>query len=473
MTTHRHASAIDTLQTRFDTMRAAQAQAPFPDWSTRADRLRRLDALVRENRDRFAAAIDADFGHRATPETALFEVFPVLSAIRHALRHGRRWMRVRRAATGFWFLPAHSRIRPQPLGVVGVVSPWNYPLQLALWPAIDALTAGNRGLCKPSEATPRFGELLAELVAARFGDDEFAVVNGDAEVSRRFCALPFDHLVFTGSTAVGREVMRTAAANLTPVTLELGGKSPAILAPDAHFAHAVERIVVGKLVNAGQTCVAPDYVLLPRDRVDDFISAARACVARMYPDLADNDDYSAVARERDHQRLSALRDEAVAAGAIAHELAGGDAATRRFPPTLLTEVPPSARVMQEEIFGPILPLVACDTIDDAITHVSARPRPLALYLFARDRATIDRVLDRTCAGGVCVNDTLLHLGQHSLPFGGIGASGMGAYHGEHGFRRFSHMKPVFAQARINAIGWLEPPYRERFARLLRLLLRNP
>ena len=461
-----------SLRERFDAMRAAHAAEPLPDWSTRARRLRVLEALVGGHRADIAAAINADFGHRPVHETDVLEVFPSLSGIRHALRHGSRWMRVRRAPAGFWFLPARTEIRPRPLGVVGVIVPWNYPLYLAIGPITDALAAGNRVLVKTSEWTPRFSDLFARLVEQHFAADEVAVVTGDASVAQAFSALPFDHLLFTGSTAIGREVMRAAAANLTPVTLELGGKSPAIIAPDARFAHAVERILVGKLMNAGQTCVAPDYVLLPRERVTDFIEVARATLARLYPDLGTNTDYAGIASDRHHARLSALRDDAVAAGARAHELApvAGDA--RTFAPTLLTDLMPDMRVLREEIFGPLLPLLPYDDLDEAVAYVAAREHPLALYVFADDRASVERVLARAHAGGVSVNDTLLHVAQHGLPFGGVGASGTGAYHGEHGFRRFSHLEPVFHQARWNAVGLLNPPYRGVFRRLLAVLLRR-
>jgi len=311
-------------------------------------------------------------------------------------------------------------------------------------------------------------------VTKYFQPDEVRVVTGDADVAQAFSALPFDHLLFTGSTAVGHHVMRAAAANLTPVTLELGGKSPAIIGPGARLEHAVERIIVGKLLNAGQTCIAPDYVLLPRARVAEFIGLAGEAVARMYPQLQRNAQYASIVSDRQYQRLAALRDEARSAGAHVHVLgeATEDPARRLLPPQLLTEVDDGMAVMREEIFGPLLPLVPYDTLEEAIYHVAARPHPLALYLFEHDRGRIDQVLARTHAGGVSVNDTLYHIAQHGLPFGGVGASGMGGYHGEAGFRTFSHLKPVFRQARWNGAGLLNPPYGKRFRRLLDLLLRR-
>jgi coniferyl-aldehyde dehydrogenase len=460
----------DTLQR----LREAHARDPQPDWPARAARLRALQRLLLTHRAEIAAAIHADFGNRPTEETDLLEIFPSLSAIRHALRHGRRWMRPRRRLAGLAFLPARNVLLPQPLGVVGIIVPWNYPLLLATGPLVDALVAGNRAMVKMSEYTPRFSALFAELVARYFAPDEVVVVTGDAAVAQAFSALPFNHLLFTGSTAVGRLVMAAASANLTPVTLELGGKSPAIIGPGARFDQAVERIVFGKLVNAGQTCVAPDYVLLPRARMAEFIEAAGRTAARMYPPHAQGRQYSSIISDRQYQRLARLRDDAVAAGAHVHPLgvAGNDPATRHFAPQLLSGVDDGMAVMHEEIFGPLLPLVPYDSLDEALAYVAARPHPLALYLFEQDRALIDHVLARSTAGGVSVNDTLFHFAQQTLPVGGVGASGMGGYHGEAGFRTFSHLKPVFRQARWNGAGLLNPPYGARFRRLLDLLLRR-
>ena len=455
-------------------LREAQAREPLPDWPTRARRLRALEKMLLEQSAAFAAAIDADFGQRPREETDLLETFPGVSAIRHALAHGRRWMKPRRRFADWLFLPARTELRPQPRGVVGIIVPWNYPLYLAVGPLVDALAAGNRAMLKMSEFTPRFSALFAEQAAKYFQPDEVRVVTGDADVAQTFSALPFDHLLFTGSTAVGHHVMRAAAANLTPVTLELGGKSPAIIGPGARFGLAVERIVFGKLVNAGQTCIAPDYVLLPRARMAEFIELAGKAVARMYPQLQRNTQYASIVSDRQYRRLVALRDGALAAGARVHPLgeATEEPARRLLPPQLLTEVDDDMAVMREEIFGPLLPLLPYDTLDEAIAHVAARPHPLALYLFEHDRARIELVLARTHAGGVSLNDTLYHIAQHRLPFGGVGASGMGGYHGEAGFRTFSHLKPVFRQARWNGTGLLNPPYGARFRRLLALLLRR-
>ena len=433
-----------------------------------------LQSLVRDNAHAICAAIDQDFRGRARQETQLLEIFPSLEGLRHARRHLRRWMAPRRSPTGLWFLPGRSRVVPQPLGVVGIVVPWNYPLYLAVGPATAALAAGNRAMIKMSESAPATGELLARLVAGRFSPDVLTVVNGGPEVAREFAALPFDHLLFTGSTAVGRHVMRAAADNLTPVTLELGGKSPAIVGRGIDLGEAAGRIVFGKCLNAGQTCIAPDYVLVPRERMDAFAAAARDAVARLYPRLRDNPDYTAIIDARHRARLTGYLDEARARGASVVEInPGGEdfAQSPKLPPTLVIGAPPDTRVMQEEIFGPLLPLVPYDTLEAAIAYVNARPRPLALYVFDHDRATVDQVVAETISGGVTVNETLLHIAQEELPFGGVGQSGMGEYHGRAGFDTFSKRKAVFYQARLNGLKLFRPPYGPRFAALVKLLLR--
>lgn len=464
---------VPAMSTVFNAMHAASRHDQSPGWDIRADRLRRLKALVRDNHDAIAAAISADFTNRPRQETALLEVFPSISGIDDALRHGRRWMRVRRVKTGLWFKPGKSRLMPQPLGVVGIVVPWNYPLYLTVGPLAGALAAGNRAMVKLSEYTPKFSELFARLVQAKFAPDEVAVVNGDAEVAASFTALPFDHLLFTGSTSVGHHVMKAAAANLTPVTLELGGKSPAIIGPGADFERAVERILVGKLLNAGQTCIAPDYVLVPADQRDRLVDTARRVVARLYPDIARNPDYTSIISPRHFDRLVSLVDAAQAAGARVVPLtdASPNAAARQLPPVLLTDVPDDVRAMQEEIFGPVLPVVGYRSLDDAIGFVNARPRPLALYVFDKGGDVVERVMRQTVAGGVTVNDTLFHIAQDDLPFGGVGPSGMGNYHGAAGFETFSKLKPVFYQAGLNGAGLLKPPYGKRFESMLKMLLR--
>jgi coniferyl-aldehyde dehydrogenase len=454
--------------------RQSALRSTRPGLAARLESLRQLEGLVRENAGAFCAALQADFGGRSQHETRLLEIFPSLEAIRHARRHLRRWMAPQRRSTSLWFQPGRSRIVFQPLGIVGIVVPWNYPLYLAVGPLVGALAAGNRVLVKMSEAAPATGELLERLVSERFDGTLLSIVNGGADVAKAFVALPFDHLLFTGSTEVGRQVMRAAAEHLTPVTLELGGKSPAIVGRDVEIAEAATRILYGKCLNAGQTCIAPDYVLLPEERMDDFVSAAQAAVGRLYPRLAENPDYTAIVNVRHRERLHGLLQDAKAKGARVVDVnpAGEDLSTSpKMAPCLLTGVTPDMRVMQDEIFGPLLPLVPYRTLDEALAFVNARPRPLALYVFDNDSHTIERVLAETVSGGVTVNETILHIAQEDLSFGGVGASGMGEYHGRAGFETFSKRKAVFFQSRFSLLKLFRPPYGARFEALARFLFR--
>jgi coniferyl-aldehyde dehydrogenase len=384
-------------------------------------------------------------------------------------------MKPRRRSIHLMFQPASGRIVYQPLGVVGIISPWNYPVQLTLAPLSGALAAGNRVMIKPSEITPRTSALLERVIGEVFDPSEVAVVQGGADVAKAFSRQKFDHLLFTGSTAVGRVVMQAAAENLVPVTLELGGKSPALVAPDYPIEKAAERIAVGKLFNAGQTCIAPDYVLVPRESETAFIAAFREAVARLYPSLAANPDYTAIIDERHCERIRHLIADARERGAAIHEINPAsetfDEASRKIAPVIMTHVPEHAAAMQEEIFGPVLPVMPYDDIEAAYGFIGTRPHPLALYLFSHDRRVVERTLEQTASGGVAINDTLLHCVQEDLPFGGVGPSGMGAYHGEAGFRTFSHARSVFHQARFNGAGVTIPPYGSRMNRLLSLLFR--
>jgi acyl-CoA reductase-like NAD-dependent aldehyde dehydrogenase len=463
-----------SLEPKFEAQKAAYAREPHPAAEVRLARLAALGRMIRGHERELAAAISADFGNRSAHETRLLEVFPSLEAIGHARRHLRAWMRPRRRATSLWFLPGGSRLVPQPLGVVGIVVPWNYPLLLAVGPMVAALAAGNRILVKMSETTPATGALFERLVAGAFPQGEVVVVNGGPDVAQAFCRLSFDHLLFTGSTPVGRHVMRAAAENLVPVTLELGGKSPAIVGRGFSVAEAAGRILYGKCLNAGQTCVAPDYALVPRESVEDFTRHAGETVRSLYPTLAANPDYTAIVDERHRKRLRALVEEAVRAGAKVVPL--GPAGEKpedegRMAPAILLDVTPDMAVMREEIFGPVLPVIAYGTLEEAIDFVNARPRPLALYFFEHERAAIDRVLAQTVSGGVTINDTILHIAQDDLPFGGVGPSGMGRYHGREGFETFSHLKSVFHQSRLNGLPLFRPPYGKRFETLVKLLLR--
>jgi coniferyl-aldehyde dehydrogenase len=467
------ASVDGALQSCFEAQRRAFAAAPNPTVAVRRNRLDRLLVLAEHNEDAIVAAIAGDFGTRSPQETRLAELFMVTVGIRRARRHLARWMRQRPVHTPLYLQPGRSYLLRQPLGVVGIISPWNYPFQLAILPAVAALAAGNRVLLKPSEFTPRTSDLLARLIGQHFDADEFAVINGGPDIGGRFAAMPFDHLFFTGSTAVGRKIALAAAANLVPVTLELGGKSPALIGANADIAALAPRLVTGKLLNAGQTCIAPDYVLAPASRVDALVQAIGTSVRAFYPTLAHNSDYTSIVNDHHYDRLAHLVEDARDKGANVIQVNPAneplDKGERKFPPTILIGVADDMAVMHEEIFGPILPIEAYGSLDDAIARINARPRPLALYLFGADRRTRRRVLEQTNAGGVTIDDTLWHFSNEELPFGGIGASGMGAYHGERGFLTFTHEKPVFAQPRV-ALAWmLQPPYGKRFEAVLKLL----
>jgi len=424
-----------------------------------------LHDLLARNQQPLIDAISADFGNRSADETRLAEIMPSLHGIRYAKRHLDRWMKPSRRSVGMAFQPASAQVVYQPLGVVGIIVPWNYPLFLAIGPLIGALAAGNRVMLKMSEATPATGQLLKELLAQIFPDEQVAVILGEADTGIAFSQQPFDHLLFTGSTSVGRHVMRAAAENLTPVTLELGGKSPAIVSADVPLAHAAERIAFGKTLNAGQTCVAPDYVLVPKNRVEGFVEAYRDVVRRFFPQLADNPDYTSIINPRQHARLQGYLDDAQAKGARLLPLFE-QGQQRRMSHCLLLDVNDEMQVMQDEIFGPLLPIVPYDDLDQALAYVNARPRPLALYYFGYNRAEQRHVLRHTHSGGVCLNDTLLHVAQDDLPFGGVGPSGMGHYHGHEGFLTFSKAKGVFIKQRFNAARLIYPPYGKALQKLI-------
>jgi len=468
-------SSDDPLRALLRRLQNAFQAEMSPSRAVRLDRLNRLGRLIESHSLEFAAAIASDFGSRSAVEIRITETLVLQSGLRHAIRHLGRWMKPQRVSTALAYQPGKSVIMRQPLGVVGIISPWNYPLQLALAPLIGVLAAGNRAMIKPSELTPAFSQALAAAIAGMFAAEEVSVVTGDASVGKQFAALPFDHLVFTGSTAVGREVAQAAAKNLTPVTLELGGKSPAIIDASCNLDSVIDRIAWGKLINAGQTCIAPDYMLVPRGDIDRFVQTVRKSMKRLYPTFRANPDYSGIISERHLQRLRALIEDARSRGATVVEIEPDSGlaaiAGRQLAPTLLLDVNDDMRVMSEEIFGPILPILPYDTVEQAMAYINSHARPLALYWFGENRVVRDQVLTGTIAGGVSINDTLLHIAQEKLPFGGVGASGQGHYHGEFGFRQFSKEKPVFIQSRFSGGGIIRPPYRPSIGRVLKWISR--
>ena len=459
---------------------AFEAARPEPV-AMRRDRIARAVALLVDNADALAAAMSADFGNRSRELAMLTDMLPAVNLGKYCLKRLRRWTTPERRSTSFplGLLGGRAQVRYEPKGVIGIVSPWNFPVGLTFAPMMQAFAAGNRVLLKPSEFTPQTSALMADLMRRAFAPEEAAVVTGGADVAARFVSLPFDHLVFTGSTATGRKVAEAAARNLVPVTLELGGKSPVIIGRSANLARAAERIAIGKLMNAGQVCLAPDYLLVPQERAGEIVEALTASVAKLYPAVLANDDYTSIVNDAHFERLRGLVADAVAKGASALQIdpAGEDYATgnsRKLPLTVLTGVDDDMDVMQQEIFGPVLPIMTYRQPDEAIAYVNRHPRPLGLYYFGEDRAEEEQVLRRTISGGVTVNDVIFHIAQDDLPFGGVGDSGMGHYHGPEGFRAFSHARAVYRQPRIDVSGLagLKPPYGRATRRALRMLLRK-
>jgi coniferyl-aldehyde dehydrogenase len=433
----------------------------------RKDRLRRAAAMVADNAARFCDALSEDFGHRSREQSMITDIAASVAPLNHAIRNLGRWARAERRPTLFplGLLGARARVEYQPKGLVGIIAPWNFPVNLVMSPLAGAFAAGNRAMVKTSEYTPAVAALFEELCPRHFAPEELAFVSGGPEVGRAFAELPFDHLLFTGATGIGRHILHAAADNLTPVTLELGGKSPVILGRSADVARATERVAMGKMLNAGQICLAPDYMLVPQEKEAEVVAGLVGAASAMYPSLLANPDYTAVINDRHHARLLDWIDDARAKGAevIAVNPANEDFAasnSRKLPLHIVRGATDEMKVMQEEIFGPVLPVRSYAAVDDAIAEVNRRDRPLALYYFGSDAGERRRVLDRTISGGVTLDDVIFHVSQEELPFGGIGASGMGAYHGEAGFRTFSHARSVFHQSRFDVAGLagMKPPY---------------
>ena len=450
---------------------------PMPDAASRIRRLNALRKAIVAHRDDLVLAMSRDFGHRADYDSLLGDILPAVNSLRYCARHVRRWMRPERRRAGMLLLPARVRVVYQPLGVVGIIVPWNFPLMLSAGPLAFALAAGNRAMIKMSEFTPATNKVLGCLMRKIFREDEVALIDGSIEVAQAFSRQPFDHLLFTGSTAVGRHVMHAAADNLTPVTLELGGKSPVIIDADIPMDIAVARLILGKCMNAGQICIAPDYVLLPKQRVDEFVAAYTRAFADRYGNVSDNPDYTSIINEAHFRRIQDCLKDARDKGAVVIDTDPGgsvpDPDQRKLATQLVLKVTDDMMLMQQEIFGPVLPLVACGNMDQAIEYIQQRPRPLALYLMSFDRSLQRRVLAETHSGGVCINDTLMHVSADDAPFGGIGPSGMGQYHGREGFLAFSKAKTVLKRGCFFNTGQMaHPPYGTLLQRLLlKLFLR--
>ncbi len=469
--------------TDLDTLLARQKQACLaqgvPSAEQRIEWLDRSIELLCEHGDALCDAMSADFGHRSRNQSEFSDIAASIESLKFAKKHVRKWMRPSRHSAQFplGLLGAKARVEYQPKGVVGIISPWNFPVNLTFAPLAGVFAAGNRSMIKPSEFTERTSSLMAELFSKYYAEDEVAVVTGGPEVGAAFSALPFDHMVFTGATSIGRHVMRAAAENLVPVTLELGGKSPVILGRSADVEKAATRIMAGKTLNCGQICLSPDYALVPEELQDDFVEAARSAVAAMYPNgLLNDDDYTSVVNERHFERLQSCLDDARERGAEIIEInpASDDfsaQAHHKMAPCVVTNVSDDMKVMQDEIFGPILPVKTYGEIAEAVAYINRHARPLGLYYFGKDTAECDYVLGNTTSGGVTVNDVIFHVAQEELPFGGIGPSGMGAYHGKAGFLEFSHRKAVYSQPQTDILAILRPPYGTTFRKILKSRIR--
>ncbi len=463
-----------TLAAHLERQRAAYHAHPVPTRAERQADLLALRALVRQNQQALCDAVSADYGHRSRHETLLTEISPVVDGLRHVQGQLRRWMAPqRRHVDPLSFFGASNRVIPQPLGVVGVIVPWNFPINLSFVPLSYIFAAGNRAMVKLSENSRHLAALLIELSPRYFAPEKLQFFDETGGVGIEFSKLPFDHLLFTGSGATGKAVMAAAAANLCPVTLELGGKAPAIVCDDFPLRTAAERILFVKCLNAGQICTSVDHAWLPQGQVEAFVQMARQIVPQRYPRL-DSPDYTSIIDERSYQRLLSALDEARAGGATVIPLLPGpafDAATRKIAPHIVLGPPQGSALAEREIFGPILPLLPYRELSEVVAAVNAGPRPLAIYPFSHDKARVQHLLDHVMSGGVSINDALMHVAQHDLPFGGVGASGMGHYHGREGFETFSKLRPVFKQAPFSAMKFLAPPYGKFADRLLRFLTR--
>ncbi|MCH4822791.1 coniferyl aldehyde dehydrogenase [Gramella lutea] len=441
-----------------------------PDIEKRKDSLKKLSLIIEENKDRLIEAVYQDFGLRSREETLFLEIFPLQDEIRHALKHLRDWTK-RRYVRGAWFLlPSTAYYQYQPLGSVGIMGAWNYQVLLTLSPLIDAIAAGNHAILKPSEIAPASAEVLKEIINSNFPKEYIHCVTGDESLAKKFSALPFDHLFFTGSTKIGKLIMAAAAPNLTPVTLELGGKSPAIIHKSFSVEIAAKRIMAGKLFNAGQTCVAPDYVIIPQALNAKFELQVKKNVSRFYPNITQNEQYSHIINQDHYERLSSILIDAEEKGARIVELSDNTSMKDTLlTPKLVFNVSNDMELMQEEIFGPILPVLNLETIEEAVDYVNDKPKPLALYYFDNNEKRINWVLNNTLSGGVTLNDTVYHLAQHNLPFGGVGASGMGHYHGFDGFKTFSKKRAVMHQKRFAASDMLHPPFTGIKKKLIKIM----
>ena len=450
--------SLASLKNKFEAQKRAFLKNSYPDLQARKKHLETLSQILVNHQDEIADAISRDFSNRSKDETRLFEVMTSLNGIKHSIKHLKKWMKVSKRDVGILFQPASAYVMYQPLGVIGIIVPWNYPLFLSVGPLAQALAAGNRVMLKMGEFTPEFSALFQKLISAHFDEDHINVIKGDVQIAQQFTQLPFNHLLFTGATAIATHVLHAAAENLTPVTLELGGKSPSIIAKDADLKESARRLAFGKTMNAGQTCIAPDYVLVHRSQEKSFIEAYFEAIKGFYPSgIKNNPDYTTIVNDRQFSRLESYLADAKDKGAELHRIENENDG-RRLAHVVVSQVNDDMHLMKNEIFGPVLPIITYEHIDEAIEYINAHERPLALYYFGYDKHEQQKVLLKTHSGGVCLNETLLHAGQEDMPFGGVGHSGIGHYHGIEGFRTFSHAKAVFDRPKFSLMKLVYPPY---------------
>ncbi|QLC21839.1 coniferyl aldehyde dehydrogenase [Parasphingopyxis sp. CP4] len=457
----------DAMLSALEAQRAAFMAALPVSAETRKDRLTRVGRLLVDNADALCDAMSEDFGHRSKDQSMMTDIVSALGEVKYARKHVEKWMRPEKRSPRFplGVFGAKARIEYQPLGVVGIIAPWNFPVQLTFSPLADALAAGNRVMIKMSEFTPVTSALVEKLIGESFSPEEIAVFNGGPEVGQAFSGLPFDHLLFTGATSIGKHILHAAADSLTPVTLELGGKSPTIFGESADIEKGTSRVAMGKMMNAGQICLAPDYMMVPEAKEGDVIQGLSAAVGEQYPRLDANDDYTSIINDRHYERLQGYLKDAEEKGAELVEVNPGNedfsaSNKRKMPLTIVRNPTDDMKVMQEEIFGPVLPIKTYKSVDEAIDYVNANDRPLGLYYFGSDSAEEQKVLSKTISGGSTVNDVIFHIAMDELPFGGVGPSGMGSYTGHEGFKTFSHAKSVYSQAKMDVakMGGFKPPF---------------
>ncbi len=472
---------MDELTRVLNAQRDAFRREGAVSLDTRVDRLDRCIALIVDHEDELCAAVESDFGCRSRIVTRMSDLFTSLNTLKFVRKNVKKWMRPerRRAAFPMGLLGARAEIYYQPKGVVGIMSPWNVPLNMVFGPLADVLGAGNRAMIKPSEFNPSTVELLQRLFSEYFDETEVAIIAGDAAIGAAFSSLPLDHIIFTGAGSVGKLVMQAAARNLTPVTLELGGKSPVIVSKSADMADAADKIMSVKAINAGQICISPDYCFVPEESLDSFVSECRKTIEEQFPSIADNPDFVSMINARNFDRVKANIDDAKAKGAKVIQLsppgeAWDDRIRRKIPIHLVIDPDDDMTVMQEELFGPVLCIKPYDKIDDCIDAINDRPRPLALYYLGKDKAEQQHVIDNTISGGVCINDLAVHFTCDDMPFGGVGASGMGHYHGREGFKTFSHAKSVLRQGWVNLpkLSGTLPPYGEKVEKIMSRMIRK-